>query len=30
MNKEEKQVKRPIYDKETIDIILNAIRESEK
>ena len=30
MRKEEKQVKRPIYDKETIDIILNAIAESEE
>ena len=30
MNKEEKQVKRPVYDKETIDIILNAILEREE
>ena len=30
MNKEEKQVKRPFYDKETIDIILNAILEREE
>lgn len=30
MNKEEKHIKRPVYDKETIDIILNAIKESEE